>query len=1084
MILWFLVALLLAGQPETDPGRATQLFRQALDQDAELNLDSALVLLRAARDADLANLPIHLEYIARVTYWTPGGLPKLREEYANLPETPVTRCLRTYLEVTPELLHVLGPALLEMEEKGEGAGCPTVLLASVLSDMRPHHVWEPRRIEYFEKAISIAPETSGLWTQYSATLAGLGHYERAAEVLRDAVAVLSHPVQRVPLTMRRAGMIFLEGDTASAVELRKAVASAVSRDGRPGVRLQYLRERDAPLGIWESRTEGRPESNLLRLADFAQENGAWNDEWQARHSLGMRLSGWGEPLRAIAEFGRAIAIADSVGLPRLQAQSHYKRGRVLGDVNRRAEAEVDLKFAVAVAQASASAYYVAEAWHNLLQMYFDAGRLEDALYAAEKFLEAAEPLKHSPLRWAAHFMAGEVRWKLGWHAAANEAFETAVAVIDEHEENHNYAGEFFERQGDLARAREYFQRGVRAFGGGADYVRAENWAGLARVYLELGQLDSARVAAEAHDSEIRTERAVPLLPRVLAEQGQLEEAVELSSRWAERQLSAEVLGGAALAHLQWSELALRAGEAEAALAAALTADSLAKVMDMKDESIQAGRLRGLALAAQGDTAEALGILRDAIQRATSHGVSEPYRAAHLALADVLREGGHIDEALVAYEQAAEQVLETTAAFGMDFDRVRYRDRHLRPYDGGVLTLLRSRDRENRVPELVAWSQRRKGAAISMSLSNSLDGTEPAGTLPANEIQLRLGDTEAVVDFQVVDGNVSAMIVRNDSILLRDLPIDSDSLDAMVGALILPFSQVYGGRVDLARAHFDRALSMALYDSIWLPLTDALGGIHRVLLIPDGPLHRVPFAALVTGPGEEPNNRDGDGQPASQYLLDKYEIAYLPSLGFLRNRRDLDAIDPEFTRILGLEGMTPGAAEEMATIERVWAGGEVRVLSEAEASESMILSLGSEYDVLHFATHAISDDRDPLASHLKLVSDARSDGLLHPVEIGTIPGRHRLVILSACETQSGRSFQGEGLMGLSRAFLANGAEAVVGTQWLLGGQAAELMGVFYSALSSGATPSAALRSAQLATRNQPETSHPFFWAGLVLHMGGQ
>jgi CHAT domain-containing protein/Tfp pilus assembly protein PilF len=1054
-----------------------------LEQDAELNQDSALALLWAARDADLSNLATHLEYIARKTNWTSDGLPTLREEYGQLPDTPTVQCLRTYLETSPEVLHALAPALLEMEEEGEGEGCPTVLLAMALGDMVPHRIWEPRRIEYFRRAIALHPGVGNLYAQYAATLAGLGRYEEAAEVLKDAALLLEHPTQRVPLNMRRAGMLFLSGDTAAAVELRRAVAAAVERDGRPGVRLHYLRERDTPLGTWEYRGEGRPETNLIRLADFAREHGAWNFEWQARFSLGMRLAGWGEPEQAVEAFSRAIALADSVDVPGLRTRSYYKRGRVLGDLGRRAEAEADLRLAVAISYQTASQYYVADAWNNLVSMYFDAGRLEEALEASERFLEEAEPLRHSPLRWAAHLMAGEVRWKLGWHASANEAFERAISVIDEFEEYHNYAGEFFERQGDLARAREYYRRGVEAFGGGAESVRAQNWAGLARIFLELGEPDSALAAARSHDAEIRWERGVPLLPLVLAEQGRLREAVKSSEEWAQGRLTSDAIAGASLAHLQWAELALRAEEPGAALAAARAADSLAHIMDLVDQSIQATHLRGLALAALGDTAEAVEVLREAADRASVGGSADLRRSSHLALGEVLAVQGRIDDALSAFEEAAAQVLETTSWFSADFDRVRYRDRHLPPFDGAVVALLRAPDARTRFAELAVWSQRRKAAALQLAVVGTDGRNRGIAPLPIREVRARLRPEDAVVDFHDIDGSIWAMVVRSDSLFLKKLPVTSQNLEEQSQILTGPLSQVYGGRVDLARAPFNEELSHEMYHSLWLPLLEGLHGVNRVFLVPDGELHRVPMAALVS---ELPAPGTGNGSSGGQrtrFLLDEYELVYLPSISFLPRPDSARTFGPDDTRVLAVAGAAPGVEDEVRAIGEVWGSDRVQVLSGQEASESEILSSSGDVQILHLASHAVADDRDPLASHLQLSPDSDSDGLFHPVEIAGMPAGLRLVVLSACETQAGKAFSGEGLMGLSRAFLGTGAQTVIASQWLVGSEASRLMEAFHRHLASGASGPAALRAAQLATRARSETSHPFFWAGFVIHVGG-
>jgi CHAT domain-containing protein len=139
-------------------------------------------------------------------------------------------------------------------------------------------------------------------------------------------------------------------------------------------------------------------------------------------------------------------------------------------------------------------------------------------------------------------------------------------------------------------------------------------------------------------------------------------------------------------------------------------------------------------------------------------------------------------------------------------------------------------------------------------------------------------------------------------------------------------------------------------------------------------------------------------------------------------------------------------------------------------------------MLHFATHARADDREPEASHLRLAADEHSDGYLHLAEITTVTRPGSVVVLSACETLSGRLYVGEGLMGLARAFLVAGAGAVIATHWPIGPSAATLMGEFHKSLARGASVGSALRAARLELRQNLSTAHPFYWAGFLLVEG--
>jgi CHAT domain-containing protein len=146
---------------------------------------------------------------------------------------------------------------------------------------------------------------------------------------------------------------------------------------------------------------------------------------------------------------------------------------------------------------------------------------------------------------------------------------------------------------------------------------------------------------------------------------------------------------------------------------------------------------------------------------------------------------------------------------------------------------------------------------------------------------------------------------------------------------------------------------------------------------------------------------------------------------------------------------------------------------------------SQYRILHFATHGVLDTSRPELSGLVLSLVDRQgqprEGFLHAAEIADLDLAADLVVLSACETALGKEIRGEGVVGLTRSFMAAGAERVLVSLWRVEDRAtAELMRRFYQALlAEGASPAAALRQAQMALRETPAWSAPYFWAGFVL-----
>ena len=1075
MIPALLALALVAAAPQADDSiRSNRLHLAALERQADLDLDSSLVLLRAARDAAPASLVAHLEYIGLAVRRMPGGVPDVRREYTALPPGPLRECLLAYLSVPRSNLPAAAPHLVEMERRGTAGGCPTVLLTEIVGDMVPRRLWEPRRLDYLERAVAILPDAWWLWMRYASALVASHEFDRADAALTEALGRFQHPLQAVRLQLRKASLLVRRGDTTSALALTRAIAAAVARDGRPGLRVEYLRALDEVLD--PTNMDGNALDSALRAgAQLAHEHGAWEYEWRFRYSLALRLTDRGRPLAALPEYARQIEIADSVGSLVYAMPSYMKRSRALERLGRLDEAEADLLHAIDEGTDREFPYVLAECYHNLAEVYASAGRLAEASRAADRFVATIRPLGHSPLRMTAFLVAGEVRWRAGWHAAARRALDSMVAVVDYQEQNRYYAGEYYERTGNLGAAKRYY---ATAAGEGEDLGR--NLRGLVRVYQALGQLDSAEYAARQHDRYLAEETDVPLLPDVLARSGDFGQGIQTASDWAGRRLAQGNVEGAATAHLQWADLLVRSGRGAEAIPVLDLVDSLVAIRDLLRMRIEAMRLRGLALAAEGYRTEAEVDLAEAARLAREHPTADNVIATHLALGEVLAAGDRPLDALDVLDVAADQAWAVTGSLEEDFDRVRHRAQSMAPFDAAIRLLLAMPDSARTVRRVIAWSQRRKAGALALATQGAAPMAGSPRPLSLAEIWARLEPEEALIDYLITDSATAAIVVTRGRTALHRLPLSADSLEQLVRGLRAPFGVTFNGRVDLARAPFQLDLAHALYAALVAPLEPELGDVERLLLVPDGIVHYVPFAALVRSTRPRAS---GDAYLAARYLVDRYETAFLPSAAFLSHRglahgRQVD----RGAGVLAMAYEAPGAVPEVRAIAAAWDGGRVQRLEDGAATETAAQNASSAYAVFHVAAHAVTDDADPLASYLRLAPDAEADGLLHLSEIAERPHQGQLVVLSACETQMGRLYYGEGVMGLTRAFLATGASAVVATQWPVGAAAADLMAEFYGATAFAHGLAAALREAQLQLRRESATSHPFYWASFGLYVG--
>jgi CHAT domain-containing protein len=245
---------------------------------------------------------------------------------------------------------------------------------------------------------------------------------------------------------------------------------------------------------------------------------------------------------------------------------------------------------------------------------------------------------------------------------------------------------------------------------------------------------------------------------------------------------------------------------------------------------------------------------------------------------------------------------------------------------------------------------------------------------------------------------------------------------------------------------------------------------------DGVLHLLPFEALE--------------DEAGRLLLERYVVSYAPSAsvaGALHARHS--ARERASGRLLAYAeppspalGPLPLAGREVREIVALFPPGAADVRRGGEATEGWLKSARLEaYGVLHFATHGTYDDRAPGRSALVLAPGQGEDGRLQVREIAALALRARLVSLSACDTGLGEVVTGEGVVGVARAFLNAGADAVAMTLWRIpDASTAELMRRFYRHLRAGQPAAEALRDAKLELRaGRAARRAPFHWAGVVL-----
>jgi CHAT domain-containing protein/tetratricopeptide (TPR) repeat protein len=258
----------------------------------------------------------------------------------------------------------------------------------------------------------------------------------------------------------------------------------------------------------------------------------------------------------------------------------------------------------------------------------------------------------------------------------------------------------------------------------------------------------------------------------------------------------------------------------------------------------------------------------------------------------------------------------------------------------------------------------------------------------------------------------------------------------------------------------RKVLQRLHAVLIAPVENLLEGCRRLVIVPHGVLHRVPFAALHDGIG---------------YLVESLELALAPSASAIRYWRrphaDAAACQP-LVISHSADGSLPGAVDEGDRVADLL--GAVR-LRESEATLDKVREYATRASIVHLAAHGQSLPDAPLLSYVRL-----ADGRLAALDFLDLPLDCDLVTLSACESGQAVVAPGDEPIGLTRSILSAGARSVLQSLWRLDDRiTTELMTEFYTQLAGGTGRAAALRAAQVHVLQSDAYAHPAFWASFGL-----
>ncbi|HEU4507320.1 MAG TPA: CHAT domain-containing protein [Pyrinomonadaceae bacterium] len=308
------------------------------------------------------------------------------------------------------------------------------------------------------------------------------------------------------------------------------------------------------------------------------------------------------------------------------------------------------------------------------------------------------------------------------------------------------------------------------------------------------------------------------------------------------------------------------------------------------------------------------------------------------------------------------------------------------------------------------------------------------------------------------------------------------------------------RVRQADAEYASAAT-ALSDVLLGPVAAQLGR-KRLLVVPDGALEYLPFAAL-TIPQNVRRSRPGSFVP----LMVHHEVTSIPSASTLavlrrelKGRAPAEKVVAVFADPVFNAGGHHGTASSDPALPRLpYTREEAEAILSLVPTNARKAALGfeanrtaamseelSQYQIIHFATHSFLDSEHPELSAIALSMLDREgrpqEGFLRSHDVFNLKLAAELVVLSGCRTGLGKEVKGEGLYGITRGFMYAGSKRVLVSLWDVQDQAtARLMTDFYRALlgPKRTTTAAALRAAQIAIWRERRWQAPYYWAGFVL-----
>ncbi len=336
------------------------------------------------------------------------------------------------------------------------------------------------------------------------------------------------------------------------------------------------------------------------------------------------------------------------------------------------------------------------------------------------------------------------------------------------------------------------------------------------------------------------------------------------------------------------------------------------------------------------------------------------------------------------------------------------------------------------------------------------------------IQNSLNDRTALIKYFIGEKDISIFCITNEEFEVFQ-EANSKELKAELEQLKVILANHSGEPEEYEKYH---KVAYHLYNEfLEVPISCLGEAVNRLILIPDGQLHHIPFEALLVKPPR--GNKDGYYSNKNlHYLLEDFSISYgySASLKLLAEKqKKQDNIKP-FLGIAPNENLN--AEAEVRTITKRFKGD---VLINEEATLATVLKKIEDYFIVHFHTHAKKNTVNPNLNQIELFDSLLLSNRLEQSHLGAA-----LAFIATCESADGKNIEGEGVMSLARSFFLAGCPSIVASLWEVENDyAKKITQDFYEHLANGKTKDEALRQAKLEYLKDGDRFHPSFWAPFIL-----